>query len=184
MDEKSSPQDEVLIQVRVPRAFAEAIRVRTQQTGMAVSHWVRDLIARTLSQPELLAWCIDREDMGKDTPWLRDMEYGNKHPHYLLVVRNFAGELLWVEMRKGPGQGEPATETLSLATLRAISGRDFRKQILYVRGSGYWSIEHVFDVANQPGVFFLKFAGDPPFGGADSERVQRPSNRKTRAPEK
>ncbi|MFP2960568.1 hypothetical protein ACLEPN_22790 [Myxococcus sp. 1LA] len=171
--------DEVLIQIRVPRTFAEAIRMRTQQTGMAVSHWVRDLIHRTLSQPELLAWIVSQDEVGKDSDWIRTLEFGDMNPHYLLVVRHFGGDLLGVEMRKGPGQGRPATEPLSLTSLRAMSHSLIRKATLYIRGSGFWSIEQIFDVANQPGLFFLKFVEAPPFAEVGAEREKRSGKRKT-----
>jgi len=155
--------DEVLVQVRVPVQLADRIKDRAHQTGMATSHWVRDAIVRLLDAPELRAWSIEASEVGKDTPALRNLEFGRKNPHYFLVVRDFAGDGLCVEVRGGPAQGRPATEPLSHDVFRAVYGRSLRGQHLFIRGAGFWVVEHVFDVTDRPLVAFLRFEQDPPF---------------------
>jgi hypothetical protein len=163
MPSPSDVEKEILIQVRVPVVVADKIRARAQQTGMATSHWVRDVVVRALEAPELPAWSIDEEDVGKDSPVLRNWEFGRTNPHYLLIVRDFAGDRLCAEIRGGPAQGRPATEPLSLDSFRAIYRDSIRGRHLYIRGGGFWWVERVFDVANRPLVAFLKFEADPPF---------------------
>lgn len=163
MAQQSIEPNDVLVQIRVPPALAERIRYRAQQSGMAASHWVREVLVRTLDAPELRAWSVGAKDVGHETPVLRNWEFGRTNPHYLFVVRDFAGDRLCVEVRGGPGQGRPATEPLTLDSFRAIYGESLSGQHVYIRGAGFWLVERVFDVPDRPFVAFLKFEDEPPF---------------------
>jgi len=163
MTTQSPAPHEVLIQMRIPRVLADEVRTRAQLTGTPVNQWVRELIQRNLAQPELPAWSIAADQVGKDTALVRNFETGTISPHYLFVVREFAGDHLCVEVKGGPSQGKPPTEALTLRAFRARY-ENIRREPIFIRGSGFWSVHHIIGLGSElPFLLVLSFISDVPF---------------------